>query len=132
MKFKLFFAAAGAAVFLAPPAMPADILGACEADIVAYCAEVEPGNGRIAACLYAYEDKLSEPCDKAMSDTADVIDLFFDRLRYVKQQCGADIRTYCSEVELGQGRLFTCLAEKRSEISAECGEVIDNIELPEG
>ena len=132
MNFKHIRAAAGTTVLLAHPAAVADILGACEADIASYCAEVEPGDGRIAACLYAYEDKLSEPCDAAMADTADVIDLFFDRLRYVKQQCGEDIRTLCSEVELGQGRLFTCLAEKRSEISAGCGELIDNIELPEG
>lgn len=132
MNFKYFLAAAGSAILIAQPAVGADILGACEADIATHCAEVEPGHGRIASCLYAYEDKLSEPCDAAMSDTADVIDLFFDRLRYVKQECGEDIRTHCGEVELGQGRLFSCLAEKRSMISAGCGELVDGMELPEG
>jgi len=31
----------------------------CKKEIETYCKGVTPGEGRILACLYAYEDKLS-------------------------------------------------------------------------
>ncbi len=31
---------------------------------------------------------------------------------------------------IGQGRIFACLHENKSSLSAGCGEVIDHVELP--
>jgi hypothetical protein len=42
---------------------------ACEDDIMAFCAGVKPGGGRIAQCLKANESKLSPQC-KAAADKA--------------------------------------------------------------
>ena len=114
----------------APAAQPADILGACEADIAAYCADVTPGAGRIAACLYAHEDKVSVACDAATGDTADVIDQLFERLRVVRTACGDDIRSHCAGVEMGQGRILSCLTERRETLSESCVALVDGIELP--
>ena len=36
----------------------------------------------------------------------------------------------CGEVEIGRGRLFACLHEQKPALSAECLEVIENVQLP--
>lgn len=40
----------------------------CRADIKSLCAGVQPGEGRIAACLRDNQDKLSPQCGTALSD----------------------------------------------------------------
>ena len=116
----------------APQSRAQSPLEVCAADIGAYCSAVVPGNGRIAACLYAHEDKVSDACDAVMGDLADALDMFFETIRYVKQQCGADIRASCIGVERGHGRLFACLRERKASISAGCQEVLDTIPVPKG
>lgn len=112
-------------------AIAQSLFEACAADIDTYCKQVEPGNGRLSACLYAYEDKLSDTCDAAVGEMADIIDVVFERLRYTKQQCGDDIATHCKDAAVGQGRVFSCLYEQKASLSAACVEVIEGVELPE-
>lgn len=40
---------------------------ACKADIATHCAGLEPGGGRIRACLKANRDKLSDGCKAAIA-----------------------------------------------------------------
>lgn len=40
----------------------------CRTDIGTFCAQVEPGEGRIAACLRDNRARLSPACGKALSD----------------------------------------------------------------
>jgi len=108
-----------------------DVFAACEGDIGAYCSAVEPGHGRLMACLYAHEDKVSAPCDQAIGETADMIDLVFARLRHAAQQCGKDIREHCGDVAVGEGRVFACLHAERQALSPKCAEVVDAVEYPE-
>ncbi len=121
----------GLGVFSIPTAVNAQsIFASCEEDLTKFCPAVTPGHGRLSACLYAHEDQVSPSCDAAIAETADLIDVLFERLRYVKQQCGADVAKLCGEVEIGQGRLFSCLNEQKPALSAECLEVIENVQLP--
>ncbi|MEL6266493.1 MAG: cysteine rich repeat-containing protein [Pseudomonadota bacterium] len=127
-------AAALAAGLLALPAAEApaaDILDACAPEIENICGDVEPGHGRIAACLYAHEDQVSDTCDAAMADTADAIDLFFDRLQQLKSACGEDIRAQCSGLAPGEGRILSCLAENSASLSETCGELMSTVNLPQ-
>jgi len=39
-----------------------ETLELCEEDIVRFCSNVNPGEGRILACLQAYADQVSEEC----------------------------------------------------------------------
>ncbi len=106
------------------------IFASCDEDIAKFCPAVTPGHGRLGACLYAHEDKVSPSCDAAIAETADLIDMLFERLRYAKQQCGADIAKLCGETEIGQGRLFSCLHDQKAALSVACLEIIDNVQLP--
>ena len=106
------------------------IFASCEEDIAKFCPAVTPGHGRLGACLYAHEDQVSPSCDAAIAETADLIDMLFERLRYAKQQCGADIAKLCGETEIGQGRLFSCLHDQKAALSVECLEIIESVQLP--
>ncbi len=128
------FALLAAAALAASPAPLAaqSVFEACGPDLDTYCAAVVPGHGRLMACLYAHEDKLSESCDRAVGEIADVIDLMFERIRYVKQECGADIQANCADVAVGEGRVLRCLADRRDTLSESCLKVVDSVRLPEG
>ena len=112
------------------PAHAQSVFQACEVDIDHYCADVTPGSGRLTACIYAHEDKLSDSCDAAVAETADVITVIFNRLRNVRLQCAGDVAKLCDEVAIGEGRIFACLHENKASLSDGCGEVIDHAELP--
>jgi hypothetical protein len=112
------------------PAHAESVFQACEVDIDHYCADVTPGSGRLTACIYAHEDKLSNSCDAAVAETANVINVIFNRLRNVRLQCAGDVAKLCDEVAIGQGRVFACLHENKVALSDECGDVIDHVELP--
>jgi hypothetical protein len=43
-----------------------DAMKACEPDVKALCAKVEPGSGRIAQCLRDQQDKVSAECKSQM------------------------------------------------------------------
>lgn len=47
-----------------PPSSPRV---ACKADFATYCPGVQPGNGRIAACLKEHEAQLSPACKDALA-----------------------------------------------------------------
>lgn len=120
-----------AAAFLAVvPAQGQSMLEACKADIASFCPNVEPGHGHIASCLYAHEDKISDACDAATGDLADILDLLFNRLTELQAACGADMMSHCSDVEIGGGRIYSCLRENAAKTSAECTAQLDKIELP--
>lgn len=112
------------------PATAQNLLEACSADIGAHCTAVTPGDGRLASCLYAHEDKLSEPCDIAFGETADIMDMVFERLRYAKQQCSADIAALCADVEVGQGQVFSCLKDQVASLSDGCKSLVERVDLP--
>ncbi len=105
------------------------VLEDCATDIVTYCENVEPGQGRIISCLYAYEDKISEQCYAATIDFHDAMDFVFATIREALAVCAADIENYCAGTEFGQGRIVSCLAEKESEIAPECKQVVDGFKL---
>lgn len=49
----------------APPGGP-DVRAACAADVKKFCAGVQPGKGRVRACITEHRDALSEGCRGAL------------------------------------------------------------------
>jgi hypothetical protein len=65
-------AAAQAAIAVEAPTAPApkpdnEVRAACEADIQKFCAGVQPGGGRIRACMRQHKDELSDGCKQAIA-----------------------------------------------------------------
>ncbi len=100
------------------------IFESCETDLKDFCSQVLPGNGRILACIYAHEDKVSESCDAAIEDQASLLDWFFESVRYVMDRCADDIQKHCAGVKFGGGRIFSCLVEKTSSLTDDCRTLI--------
>ncbi len=100
------------------------IFESCTKDLEIYCSEVTPGNGRISACIYAHEDKISDECDAATEDLSTLLDWFLETVRYTMDQCADDIQTYCAGTEFGGGRILSCLANKTSQIADGCREAV--------
>lgn len=127
---KRLLTAAATAALLATSASAQSILAACAPDIERYCAAVEPGHGRLSACLYAHELVVSEECGAAIGERADLLDLFFSRILTVYEACGADAAAHCSDIEAGGGRVLACLREAGDTVSAGCRARIARIRLP--
>ena len=51
----------------AQPAGAAGMRGACGADIQKLCAGIQPGGGRLLACIKEHKDQVSAPCKTAIA-----------------------------------------------------------------
>jgi len=100
------------------------IFESCAKDLEIYCSQVTPGNGRISACIYAHEDKVSDECDAATDNFSTLLDWFLEQVRYTYDQCADDVQKYCSGTEFGAGRLFSCLIENEPQITDGCKEAV--------
>ena len=103
----------------------------CSSEIKSHCSAVLPGDGRLYACLYANEEKLSDACDEATMDVLDQLDIFFELIRYAKQECAMDIEKHCTGVEMGGGKILSCLKSHSADLRNDCTAVLDKINLPE-
>lgn len=105
------------------------VMKSCEPEITAYCNQVTPGEGRLLACFYAHEDKLSGRCEYALYEAAAQLEQFAAAVTHLAAECIDDLETYCAEVEIGEGRVATCLLAHEAEVSAGCRQAIDDVGL---
>ncbi len=109
---------------------PVDIVkDGCKTELDSFCKDVTPGEGRVLACLYAYEDKLSNRCEYALYDAATQLQRAVEALAYAANECRDDLRTYCSDINPGGGRLVQCLDRNQDKISARCKQAEKDIGL---
>ena len=104
-------------------------LQACQPEIEAYCSQVTPGGGRILACFVAHEDKISGQCGWALYEAMAAFEDFANAVSYVATSCWDDVVEHCAEVEMGEGRVATCLLENQEEVTPECKQAMEDVEL---
>ena len=103
------------------------IQNGCVTEIENYCSQVAPGEGRLLACFYAHEDKLSGSCQYALYDAAAQLEYAVSSLNYVAGQCEDDIVKHCASVQLGEGRVLECLESNAESISAGCTQALGDV-----
>jgi len=103
------------------------VLEGCKKEIDTYCKNVKIGEGRILACLYAHEDKLSGRCDYALYDAAAQLERAVASLTYVANECRDDLNKYCSDIKPGQGRLLNCLDKNEKNVSNRCKQALKDV-----
>jgi hypothetical protein len=86
---------------------------ACKADLEKVCPGVEPGHGRILACLEGKTDQLSDKCKDDVSK----------KLVSFYKACKADADKLCANVMRGEGRVLACLQENEASLSKSCKKV---------
>ncbi len=97
-----------------------DVQRGCGAEIEKYCSQFSMGEGRLLACFYAHEDKLSGQCEYTLYTAAAELEHAVSALNYVAGQCQDDIIAHCAEVQLGEGRILSCLKSNADSVSEEC------------
>ena len=101
----------------------------CDQEITAYCKEVTPGEGRVLACLYAHEDKLSGQCEYALYDAIAQLERALTALTYVANECRDDLKNYCADVKPGEGRLLQCMDKNDAKLSKRCMQAMKDTGL---
>lgn len=104
------------------------VANACSADLRAFCGTVTPGDGRLALCLIAHEDKVGGPCFEAMMDVVLDIELAANRIWRAADLCRPDIAKLCGNVRDGQGRVAQCLVNNKSKLGPLCRNEVALIE----
>ena len=105
------------------------VANGCKMEIEKYCSQVTPGQGRILACLYSHEDKLSAKCEYALYDAAAQLERAVAALSYVANECNEDLDKYCESIEPGKGRLLECLDKHDKQVSKRCKQAIKDVGL---
>ena len=103
----------------------------CKAELESYCKDVTPGEGRILACLFAHQDKLSGRCEFALYDASVQLERAVAALTYVVNECADDFDQHCSNVAAGEGRLLNCLEKNEKKVSNRCKEALKEVGLKE-
>jgi len=97
----------------------------CRQELTTFCKDVTPGEGRILACLYAFQDKVSPHCEFALYDSLSQLDRTLNNLTFVVGECQDDLEQYCADIEPGEGRLLDCLKKKESKVSQRCNKALE-------
>jgi hypothetical protein len=114
---------------LAAENIVATVARGCEKEIKTFCKDVTPGEGRILACLYAHNDKLSGSCEYALYDAAVQLERAVAALTYVANECEDDLDNFCAAVERGEGRLIECLNKNEKKVSDRCNQALKDVGL---
>jgi hypothetical protein len=101
----------------------------CKAEMDKYCAMVTPGEGRVLACLFSYQDKLSNKCEYALYDAAVQLERAVAALTYVANECDDDLEEFCSTVAPGDGRLKECIDKNIAKVSDRCKSAMKDVGL---
>jgi hypothetical protein len=99
----------------------------CATEIESFCSQVSPGEGRLLACFYAHEDKLSGQCQYALYSASAQLDQAVSALDYVATQCHDDLMTHCANVQIGEGRVLECLRANKDAVSPGCTQAVNDV-----
>lgn len=99
----------------------------CSVEIEKYCSQVTPGEGRMLACFFAHEDKLSGQCQYALYNASAQLEHAISALNYVAGQCQSDMEKLCANVAVGEGRVLDCLDANKESVSAACNQAIGDV-----
>ena len=113
-------------------AQAGNLIAACKAEIAANCTDVAKGRGRISACLWAHDDKLSGGCK------TEVLKVSNSRTfqKYIpagsgsrkgsqyeaglRRACTSEVNELCPSVKSGNGRILACLYSRSNSVSKAC------------
>ena len=97
---------------------------ACHKELTTFCKGVQPGEGRVLACLYAFQDRVSGKCEYAIYDAAAQLEQAATALKFAAAECKDDLLKYCGNVEVGNGRVKACLDKNEKSLSEKCKEAL--------
>ena len=103
-----------------------DMIAACKVEIDASCSDVPKGEGRITACLFARDHKLSPDCKAAVTRITNSVRESLLSMKgtaneaRVRNACSLDVRRLCSDVNSGTQFVLACLYSRSQNLSEPC------------
>jgi hypothetical protein len=85
---------------------------ACVSDVKAQCPGVQPGEGRIRACIKTHLKDLSEPRQTLVLKAVTV------------KACAADVKKVCAGTKPGRGQVQACMKDHVADVSEPCKEAL--------
>lgn len=121
--------AVGAFLFAGGATLAADnpvdaVKKACNTELTTFCKGVTPGEGRVLACLYAFEDRVSDGCAFAVYNAAVELEQAVAALKFAATQCKDDLLKFCGDVQVGEGRGLACLEKNEKSVSQACKDAL--------
>lgn len=102
---------------------------ACAKEIKTHCSKVTKGQGRVALCLLAFEDKLSRGCDDTLFYAASELGKMMVARANVVALCEPDARRLCPGMKVGDGNVLACLNLAQKLLSPNCNQAIVDAQL---
>jgi hypothetical protein len=88
----------------------------CAGDIKALCAGIQPGEGRIKACIKSRLTELSPTCEDRLLTVA-----------VTGKVCKADVTHLCAGVVPGTGGIRACIKSHMAEVSDACKDAMSRV-----
>ena len=115
---------AGGPVRAAEETLADSIKKACNKELTTFCKGVPQGQGRILACLYAFQNRVSGKCAYAVYDASAQLEQAAVALKFAAAECKADLLKYCNDVKVGDGRVKACLDKNEKSLSDKCKDAL--------
>ena len=85
----------------------------CAGDIKTLCAGIQPGEGRIKACIKSHLTSLSQTCENRVLTVA-----------VTRKVCKTDLTKLCAGVMPGTGGIRACIKSHMAEVSDPCRDAM--------
>ena len=85
----------------------------CAGDIKTLCAGIQPGEGRIKACIKSHLTDLSPSCQDRVLTVA-----------VTGKVCKADVAKLCAGIEPGTGGIRACIKSHMADVSDPCRDAM--------
>ena len=85
----------------------------CASDIKALCAGIQPGEGRIKACIKSHWNDLSPTCQDRLLTVA-----------VTGKLCKTDVAKFCAGIEPGTGGIRACIKSHMADVSDPCRDAM--------
>ena len=98
--------------------------GACYEDIERLCKDVQPGEGRVLACLKSHQKDVSKGCASAVKEL---------KTQMTKlSACEPDVEKFCWDAPVGNGGIVKCLKSHQADVSANCKTAVAQVKKAKG
>jgi hypothetical protein len=91
----------------------AQLAGPCTGDIKKLCAGIQPGKGRIKACIKSHLTDLSPTCEDRVLTVA-----------VTGKVCKTDVTNLCAGILPGTGGIRACIKSHLAEVSDPCKDAV--------
>jgi len=85
----------------------------CAGDIKTLCAGIQPGEGRIKACIRSHWNDLSPTCQDRLLTVA-----------VTGKVCTSDVANFCAGIVRGTGGIRSCIKSHIAEVSDPCRDAM--------